>query len=262
MRFTILTLLLLSVSFCWAAPIITNSAYGSSDPGVIGNWLNYDIQSASLSVSGATAALTLLFNYGFASGANWRTLGQFTDVGLSLNVGDVFFYDPSSPQNYNTAVYGIDLAGHDGLAPGNLYSLAGSNGTLTAQTVLAAANPSANLNDYEFRNNTAVWINPAASPTDVDSGSVSISAVNGASGPTASDPLLQVIVTFSIAGVSLFSDANIGFQFESATCANGILQGDFSNYGSDKTPEPSSLALALGGLLLTGIGLIRRKRSV
>jgi PEP-CTERM motif len=259
MRFTILALLLLFASFCWGNPTLFNN-YGSGDPGVIGNWLNYDIKSASLSVAGSSATLTLLFNYGFASGASWSstTLGQFTDAGLKLNVGDAFFYDPSSPQTYTTAAYGIDIVSHgsgaSALDQGDLYSLAAANGTLTASSVLGSPT------GVKYRPDTAVWINTSASPTDVGAGTVSISS-DHAGGPTASDPLLKVVVTFSTAGVSLFSGGNIGFQFEAATCANDIIQGQFSNYYSP-TPEPSSLALAAGGLLLAAIGLIRRKRSV
>jgi LPXTG-motif cell wall-anchored protein len=53
---------------------------------------------------------------------------------------------------------------------------------------------------------------------------------------------------------NLVTNGGLGFSFASADCANDVLSGTFA------APEPSSLALAAGGLLLAGIGLIRRKR--
>lgn len=264
MRFVVLPLLLVFASFCWADSVILNTAYGSGDPGVIGDWYNYDIKSASLNVTGATATMTLLFNYGldgtFNSGT-WKTLGQYTDNHISspiinLNVGDMFFYDPADT-TFRTPLFGVPLTTRGSLQAGDLYGLAASGGTESAQTVLG--NPSG----VTYRNSTAVWINPNASPTLDGAGSVSIVAHDGAS-PTANDPLLQVTVTldtttFNTTSAALFSGGKIGFQFESATCANDFITGDFIDIA--KTPEPSSLALAAGGLLLAAIGLIRRKRS-
>jgi hypothetical protein len=282
MRFKILFFSLIFASFCWATPFIStiSDPYGPggscSDPScdVIGNYLYFDIQSASLSVTGDQATVTLLFNdenntlspYTLTSGSN----------SLNLNVGDMFFYDPAN----STDVYGVPLVTHKNYAPagsnakgtltytaGYLYDVA-TGGALTPKQALTDTNSSIsgwtyrpdqyyNGKDYNY-----VAINNA---TQTDTGSV-VSIIPTPGGPTSSTAGLTVTVTFKTDGAKLangnpmFTTGPVDFEFGSADCANDIITGTFSGYY--QTPEPSSFALAFGGLLLAGIGLIRRKRTV
>jgi hypothetical protein len=280
MRITVLFLSLIFASFCWADPLISTipdpypgSSCGNSTCDVIGNNLYFDIQKATLSVTGDKATVTLLFDY------ENNTLSPYTltsgSSSLNLNVGDMFFYDPANM----TDVYGVPLVTHTNYAQagsnaketltytaGDLYDVV-TGGALTPTQALTDTNSSIsgwtyrtdqtyNGKDYNY-----VAINNA---TKTDTGSVSIVPTPG--GPTSSTAGLTVTVTFNTDGAKLFNGnpmfttGPVDFEFASADCANDIITGTFSGYY--QTPEPSSLALAFGGLLLAGIGLIRRKRSV
>ena len=264
MRITVLFLSLIFAGLCWGDSLITNPGYalGNGDASVDGystKWSNYDIESLDLSANSTQVVLTLLFNYGVSSSnpTAWTNLSSFKDKNDStytpLNVGDLFLYDPAGDS------FGISLSGADGETKGTIYSLS-ANGTKTASQVVGGV---------AGRPTTAVWIDPSKSPTADGAGSVSIDqTLQGAAPSGYSASAVKVTITFqdtalNSAALKLFDSANVGFQFESTTCANGIFTGAFQTYGNDsKTPEPSTLAMAFGGLLLAGIGLIRRKRSV
>jgi hypothetical protein len=290
MRIRVLFLSLVFVSFCPASSTILDP-FGSivGDPATVCTnsscdviaasttlAMDFDIRSASLSVSGTTATVTLTLDYDAASGTQAKSLAGYSFSGLNLNVGDMFFYDPADSAD----VYGVPLVSHSiytgaGTTGSPYVAVSGPSGTavaadlyqatsvLNAQQALDATNGGTSIPGGSYRNLQTVWVNDttladtaAGGPA---AGSVGLTAVT----PTSTVPGLTVVVTFDTTGAKLnsgaamFSGGDIGFAFESATCANDIITGDFTNY----TPEPSSLALAAGGLLLAGIGLIRRKRS-
>jgi len=280
---------------------ITNSKYGTnpttsdvynaaSNPnGVIadrGYITNFEIKDAILSSStngcGGSACISLevQFDYGFASGITGSTLPTYQDAGLNLNVGDVLFYDPSGTVQYGIevaptphAMYTVAGAGtltsnyskatgsNSTLTQGTLYSInngggASRPGVLTAQQALTSSQTVPSGETY--RPNTAVWINDVKSSSTADY-SITI-APDHTGGQNSANPLTDVTVTFLTANLPTgfltgLEQRTLGLSFASADCANDVISGTF-------TPEPSSLALAAGGLLLAGIGLLRRKRAV
>jgi hypothetical protein len=75
----------------------TCSFSGSPLCDVVGDEAGYDIQMASLVITGTTATVSLYFNSAAVTGSgSSMTLGSFSDAGLSLIVGDLFFYKPAT----------------------------------------------------------------------------------------------------------------------------------------------------------------------
>src|ERR1035437_7700424 len=100
-----------------------NENYGPtfSNCDVIGPPILFDIEKADVNVSASSINVTLYFNYGGGS-----TLQPFADA-LTLQVGDLFFYDPANPltssydpnNSYPEYRFGVPLYTHDGLTAGN-----------------------------------------------------------------------------------------------------------------------------------------------
>jgi hypothetical protein len=158
-------------------------------------------------------------------------------------VGDLFFFDPSDT-TFTTPEYGISLVNRT-TAAGVVLKAGDIYGIGTVQK-------SSDLFSSGYGNNTEVWINTITGGGPLATGIVST--------PVLSNGDVLVTVQFSSSAFSgtplsaYFSGAKgVGFQFESATCANDVITGVF-------TPEPSTLAMAFGGLLLAGIGRLRRKK--
>jgi hypothetical protein len=268
-----LFLSLIFAGFCWGDDIITNSAYGLSDPGVKGTWQNYDIQSIDFGFTGSTFTVTLDFNYGLVASpgkanytsGSWNTLGTFKDGGVSnspgLNPGDLLFWDPADNVEYGIALSNHTVSSPSGqvnLVQGDLYVV---TATETAGTVLSGSGLSAS----QYNPTDTVWIGSIGSATPVAGTNWKVAAADGGT-PTAASPMLIVTDTFSLSSIDSKTQAalnttkpNIDVSFASATCGNDLLAGAVAYVA---TPEPSSICLAFGGLLLAGIGLIRRKRSV
>jgi len=201
----------------------------------------FDIQQAVISVNGSTISVSLSFDYG----TNNTNLNAFTDAGVTLNVGDLFF--TSAGQE----VYVAPLASHSGLTAGDLYSV-GTNGVQTAQTVLG--NPVGVI----YRNSATVWGN--SNDSFVEAGTESIVA-SGSDGVTV--PKFDVTLTFTDAAVAALAadagnESTFGIYFASATCGNDIIVGDGS-ISNAATPEPMSLGLVSFGLLGALVWGRRRK---
>src|SRR5208337_1206379 len=84
-----------------SASTLTNSSFGASDPNVIGQALYFDTQSISVSFNPSTDQVTTVIDLDYdngnatittAAGGN-QNLAPFTYVGLTLSIGDLFFYD-------------------------------------------------------------------------------------------------------------------------------------------------------------------------
>jgi hypothetical protein len=255
--------LLLTFCFICSAGIITdpfrqnqsNCAYTSTpnyDGGcdVIGDEADYDIQMASVVISGNTATVSLFFNTDGTSGQGPNmALGPFIDAGISLIVGDLFFYDPntiydpSDPTTEAFLKYGVPLEGHDSLNAGALYRV---GNTETAQTALN--DPSA-----FYRKDETVLMTSGT----LASAGTGVNVANFGDGNT--NAMYKATVSFQATAdfLSLVENGQIGILFSAADCANDVLQGTV-----DTAPEPRSLALIAGGFgLLAGIAVWRRKMA-
>ena len=228
-------------------PFAPGDACASTSCDVVANGntdrVYFDIQQAVITVSGTTVSVSLSFDYGTGN----TNLNQFTDAGVALNVGDLFF--TSAGQD----VYVAPLQSHSGLTAGDLYSV-GTNGTQTAQTVLG--NPTGVI----YRNSSVVWGD--SNDSLVETGSESIVA-SGSDGTTV--PKFNVTLSFSDAAVAALAadagnESTFGIYFASATCANDIIVGDGS-ISNAATPEPMSLGLVSFGLVGALVWGRRRKQA-
>src|ERR1039458_10382945 len=251
MRFglTAASAILLSAAWCPANTLIdpfgqsqsncnlsTQAPYSTCD--VIGNEMRYDIQASTFTTSGGTSTVTIYLNSGAVKNVNNQlTLGSFSDSGLTLIPGDIFFYnpntvyDPSDPNTIQYLQYGIALTNHGSFTAGGLYSITGGISTETAQAAL-------NSGDYYRRDETVLM---TGSGTPVSTGTVSVASTGG-NGVTGAQYVITV--TVSTSGLaSLESNGQIGLLFASADCGNDVIQGVVG-----QTPEPGPALMVLTGL--------------
>ncbi|HYW48044.1 MAG TPA: PEP-CTERM sorting domain-containing protein [Bryobacteraceae bacterium] len=220
---------------------------------VIGDEMLFDIQKATVTVSTSFIDATVFFNYGGGS-----SLSSFNVGGADLNVGDLFFYDPSSPQTshydslltYPEYAYGVPLVNHDGLTAGNLYQVANFNGLQTADSIL-------NQPGMYYRHTQPVWMTTGETLAATGTG-VSVTAT-GADGVSGALYEASIHIPTPAAFPLLIKNNQIGIGFEAATCGNDVLTGLIV---VTPTPEPTSLTLMGAGLGLMGFGLWRRKRRL
>jgi hypothetical protein len=219
--------------------------------------MNYDIQKATFTQTGNTVTVSLFFNTAAVTGG---TLGSFSDAGLNLMVGDLFFYkpdtvnDPSDPGS--NVQYAVPLESHNSLTPGALYQV---GATETALQALTNANPGdpAVTGDY-YRPGETVLMTSGTLVSAGNGVTVTATGDNGTlSGP---NPGAMYDVTISFQEPAGFtnlqnSDGQIGILFAAADCANDVIFGVVQ-----ATPEPQSLVLIAVGLgMLAGVGLWRRR---
>jgi hypothetical protein len=260
--YLVIFLVLLSATFCSANTLTdifhesqnncnysANAPYSNCD--VIGDPQLYDIQSVTFSASGNLATVMIYLNSGAVQTINNQlTLGPFSDSGLTLIPGDVFFYDPNSiydPSNPSSAQYlkyGLALTDHDNFLAGSLYAITGGISVETAEQALN------NTNSYFYRRNEAVLMTGSGAP--VGSGTVSVAPY----GDGTTNALYAVTATFSTTSdfLSITSGDHIGVLFSSADCGNDVIQG------VAHAPEPGPAVLMLTGVGLLAAGRKWRKR--
>jgi PEP-CTERM putative exosortase interaction domain len=225
------------VQSAYALPVTLSDPYGGqnnaghSNGDVIGDLSRFDIESLTitqLSASGVTGNIRFNYNLGDA------TLSPFALFGTSLQVGDLLF------SLGGTYKYGVALVSHDGLLAGKLYSILG---TKSSDDYLGASG-------LTYRNNTPVRINPTGAVI-VGDGTITTQNVGG----------YELETTFNFTPSASFlvdlHSSVLGVQFESAICANDIVQGSIP---ATSMPEPSTWFLFATGLL--GLLWWRKQRGV
>jgi len=264
MRFgiAIASLILWSAALCPANTLTdpfgqpqTDCNYSYSAPystcQVIGNELLYDIQAVTFTTSGGMATVQIYTNSGAVQNVNGRlTLGSFSDSGLTLIPGDIFFYDPttvydpSDPATIRYLQYGLALTNHGTFTAGDMYSIGGG---ISTQTADAALN---NTSDYYRRDETVLMTGSGA---PVSAGTVSVA--NHGDGTTDAQYVITVTVPATPGLTGLESNGQIGLLFSSADCGNDVIQGAVG-----QAPEPGPAVLLLTGLVLLAAGHQWRKR--
>ena len=219
----------------------TNCSYSLSSPysncDVIGDESKYDIEKITAEINGATTTVKLFFNYGGGS-----SLAPFTDVGLTLGVGDLFFFNPAHPDDY---LYGVPLHDRGAFAAGDVYKIGSGITTLTADNII-------HNTGYYYRRNEQVWLGGNGAP--IQTGTVSVK--NHGNGTDAAN--YEVDMTFSNpAGFlpNLGFNGNVGLAFASANCGNDVIKGTVS-----AVPEPGSVLL-LGSMFLLLLPAMKRLAS-
>ena len=214
-----------SVQAAYALPVTFTDPYGgqnnpgSSNGDVIGELGRFDIESLTVTQLGASGvAGEIRFNYNLGD----ATLAPYSLFGTTLQVGDLLF---SLGGTYR---YGVALVSHDGLVAGKFYSILG---TQSSDDYLGSSG-------LTYRYNTPVRINPTGAVV-VGDGTVTTQNIGG----------YELLSTFNFTPSASFlidlHSSVLGVQFESAVCANDIIQGSIA---PTSMPEPSTWFLFVTGL--------------
>ncbi|HJT88786.1 MAG TPA: PEP-CTERM sorting domain-containing protein [Bryobacteraceae bacterium] len=209
----------------------TDPNFGTVADHIFGDPLHYAIQDVTL--QGPTNmvgpwTLTVDTNYAVPLPGSPEVIPGFVD-GVNLFMGDFLVQQGSN-------FFGVVLHAHDGYTAGDLYQAAG------------------------FQN--SVFYNPGK-PVSLDGGgtligqgTVSAAANPGCNGVNCAE--FKVTDVFNLNALGTFIDPNspLTFSMASATCANGLLNGDDA-----PVPEPGSVALLGTVGILFGFVLWRRKTA-
>ena len=214
--------------------------YPDTSCDVIGDPLLFDIEKAEINLNASATTIDYYLNWPNNS-YDWFNYGT-----VRLDPGDIFF------SNSSGKIYGITLSDHDGYTAGKLYGSSAGVATQTAFNVLGLTTP-----PYYYRPGHDVWLASGAPLA----GSANYSVATNGNGTTTGAKYMVSLTLDNAASSALYGAAvgNGGWldaHFQSATCANDILDGRIS------VPEPTDYAL-LGALpFLLGLGLYRRRRNV
>jgi len=168
---------------------------------------------------------------------------------VTLDVGDLLF-------QVGSHFYGIPLASHSGAPNGGNASLFPSvladhfyqaTTELTAKTVLGDPN-------VQYRPNQDVWL--GGTVTDLGALSETITFHSGQTPSYVVEFQGQLPAAF-LADVA--ANGGLTIDFSSATCGNGVLEGSGTSLSS--VPEPASMMLTGGGLLVLGLLRSRIKKG-
>jgi len=227
-----------------ATPVTFTDPFGVGSPDVIGALERFDIQKVVVDVTGTGVTVDIYTNYG--PGTNGTSIAPYYDNGRWYNIGDLFF-TVGGNLTYGVALYdhGVPNGGQSGstIFAGQLYGINNVDaGTLTAWEALQA-DTGGRLDEIVLMRKSDGYL------TYLGSGGVNVDT-------SGTNPEFKITVSIPKSVSSAFyndlSGGNWGIHFAAATCANDIIDGQYSG-----VPEPGTFVM-LGGALL-GLGLIRRR---
>jgi hypothetical protein len=244
--------------------------------------LYFDTQSISVTISPTgqvTAVIDLDFDDGNATintaGSGNQNLSPFTYAGVTLSVGDLFFYDPSAPTTQSCSgtssppststnqcvtvptasslQYAVVLDGGNGLATGDLYAIGTSPTEVSTELASAAIGPTGDT----YRPGQVVEVTANSGSTSGTSGTEAVCKI-GTPGCGTGSAQYQVTLSFTAPQLlSLLLNGQIGVEFAAADCGNAVLAGTVGT----TTPEPGTLGMIATGIGLLGLGMVRRRRK-
>jgi hypothetical protein len=225
----------------------TTAPYTTATCPVIGNPIDFDIQSISVSVVGSTVTATIDFNYGGSS-----SLAPYQDGSIQLQPGDLLFYDPSDPNQiqFGVAIDSTRPGSQYNFISGDLYQIGGNISLESAETALG--NPDA----YYRRSEQVLMVDNTGTPAVAGTGD-GVNVVSLGNGKTAAEYAVTVQFNAPSSFLALIQNGELGVAFSSADCGNAVLTG---NVGVP-TPEPEGAALMGLGIGMIGAAGYWRKRS-
>jgi hypothetical protein len=257
-----LLLLCITTSQIWAGTAVVTDLFnvaGNSD--VISNKLQFDAQSVQ--VTTGTGSMTIDIRTNFDNAA----LNSFRDLGVRLDIGDLFF------TINGTYTYGIPLAYHNGpaggpwgdrLYAGHVYQIDNPSGAL-----LTARQTLHDPGYLEYRPDAIVWMVDLGGVHDVTVGTPTVQVFSIAGDNGVNGALYDIRVTTSLpAGLFQSPTDQYGLEFALATCGNDMVQGAL-HFNSNSVgvlgaaapvPEPSTWYMMIGAVLVGVAGLVRRRR--
>jgi hypothetical protein len=266
MRLSLILIFSGALSF---ANTLTNSTFGQPETNcnytqtapyttptcpVIGAPSEFNIESISVTVAGDNVTATIDFNYG-----GGQSLAPFVDGNVTLQPGDLFFYDPTDPTQkllYGVAVDSTRPHSNPFIA-GDLYQLGGN---VSVETAASALN---NPNAYYRPTDPVLMTDTNGTPSVAGIGD-GVKVAPLGNGTTAADYSVTLQFTAPQAFVDLFQNGSIGVDFASADCGNAILEGNTvgTTTNNSAAPEPQDATLmALGIGLMAAAGYWRKKST-
>ena len=172
---------------------------------------------------------------------------EYLQTSASFGIGDVLF-------SWNGSDYGLVLTPHNGYSAGQLYK---ANSFQTSQTVMTAGGIPT---DEIPRPGIFVELGAGGQPA-VAGGTGAISVITNPGANGVNNGTYTITDTFS--APANFLDSAFTVYDSSYACANGYLTGPGGGITlgtGGTTPEPGSWLLILPGLVLLGIGQMRKRR--
>lgn len=213
--------------------------------GTIGDPAHFAVIDGSFDIGmNGFADITLRFNYRLPGhGGPSSDLGQYSEYGVRLNVGDLLF-------QVGDTKYGIPVMSHSGAPNGGDVNLFGSalKGHVYSTTDYLTTDQVLNEEDLMYRHDTPVWI--GATATDLGSLTETVKHAPGSS--TYTVHLMGRMPGSFIENMETHRELNV--QFGSATCDNGYLVGKWEC----PVPEPFSMTLVGAGLAILAVASRRR----